>query len=243
MAQIRYNWGICTNRDMDGNGTPCPKCASKERIRIIAGHDFVCPECGERLSKVQAPKTPMQKLKPLIIAIIAVVVIGAIVAVVSLSGGGDKKEATPATTDTTAVKTDSTAPTSANPSSASDLNNSSQAANAKQEGTAKEAGKAKQDVNTKKEKKSDTSTTTGRASGSKNLGYAIFKGTLKGGKPDDVNGRLIFKSSHVIDSRDPKGRVAEAGDYVIGEFSEGHLVQGIWYGADNVVKGSIIIGK
>ena len=76
-------------------------------------------------------------------------------------------------------------------------------------------------------------------SGSKDLGYAVFKGSW----PNDVNGRMIFKSSHVIDSRDSKGRVAEAGDYVIGEFSDGHLVQGIWYGADNQVKGSIIIGK
>ena len=77
------------------------------------------------------------------------------------------------------------------------------------------------------------------ASGSKNLGYATFKGSW----PNDVNGRMIFKSSHIIDSKDPKGRVAEAGDYVIGEWSNGHLVQGIWYGPDNQVKGSIIIGK
>lgn len=78
---------------------------------------------------------------------------------------------------------------------------------------------------------------------SKNLGYATFKGSLRNGNPHDVNGRLIFKSHHLIDSRDPKGRVAEPGDYVIGEFSDGHLVQGIWYDADNQVKGSVIIGK
>lgn len=81
------------------------------------------------------------------------------------------------------------------------------------------------------------------SSGTKDLGYAIFKGTLKNGKPDAVNGRLIFKVAHLIDSRDSKQRMAEAGDYIIGEFSEGHLVQGIWYGADNQVKGSVIIGK
>ena len=92
----------------------------------------------------------------------------------------------------------------------------------------------------KEEKKAKPATSS---SNSKNLGYATFKGNLKNGQPNDVNGRLIFKTSHVIDSRDPKGRVAEAGDYVIGEFSEGHLVQGIWYGSDNTVKGSIIIGK
>lgn len=77
------------------------------------------------------------------------------------------------------------------------------------------------------------------SSGSKNLGYATFKGSW----PNDVNGRMVFTSSHIIDGKDPKKRVAEAGDYVIGEWSDGHLVQGIWYGADNQVKGSIIIGK
>ena len=58
-----------------------------------------------------------------------------------------------------------------------------------------------------------------------------------------MNGRMVFTSSHVIDSKDPKGRVAEAGDYVIGEWADGHLVQGIWYGSDNQVKGSVIIGR
>ena len=75
--------------------------------------------------------------------------------------------------------------------------------------------------------------------GTKNLGYATFKGSW----PNDVNGRMIFKESHVIDSKDPKKRMAEAGDYVIGEWADGHLVQGIWYGADNQVKGSVIIGR
>ena len=77
------------------------------------------------------------------------------------------------------------------------------------------------------------------SSGSKNLGYATFRGSW----PNDVKGRMDFISSHVIDSRDPKGRIAEAGDYVIGEWSEGHLVQGVWYGADHQVKGRILIGK
>ena len=82
-------------------------------------------------------------------------------------------------------------------------------------------------------------TTAAKSTGSKNLGYATYKGNW----PDDVNGRMEFKTSHVIDSRDPKGRVAQPGDYVVGEWSEGHLVQGIWYGADNKAKGSILIGK
>lgn len=77
------------------------------------------------------------------------------------------------------------------------------------------------------------------APGMKNLGYANFRGSW----PNDVNGRMEFKSTHVIDSKDPKNRMASPGDYVIGEWSDGHLVQGIWYGSDNQVKGSILIGK
>ena len=75
--------------------------------------------------------------------------------------------------------------------------------------------------------------------GMKNLGYANFRGSW----PNDVNGRMEFTSTHVIDSKDPKNRMASPGDYVIGEWSDGHLVQGIWYGSDNQVKGSILIGK
>ena len=78
-----------------------------------------------------------------------------------------------------------------------------------------------------------------KSSGGKDLGYATFKGTW----PNDVKGRMEFKSTHVIDSRDPKNRYASPGDYVIGEWSEGHLVQGVWYGSDNKPKGSILIGK
>ncbi len=76
-----------------------------------------------------------------------------------------------------------------------------------------------------------------------NLGYATYKGRTRNGKPEDTNGVLTFRSSHVIDSNDPKGRMADAGDYVIGQFSDGHLVVGTHYGADGVVKGKIIIGK
>ena len=53
---------------------------------------------------------------------------------------------------------------------------------------------------------------------------------------------MTYKSSRLIDSRDSKGRTAEPGDYVIGEWNNGKLVQGRWYGSDGNVKGSILIG-
>jgi hypothetical protein len=50
---IQYKWGVCTNMDHDGEGTPCPLCLSKEKQKIIGTHDFVCRECGEDLTPVQ----------------------------------------------------------------------------------------------------------------------------------------------------------------------------------------------
>lgn len=75
------------------------------------------------------------------------------------------------------------------------------------------------------------------------LSYGSFKGQLKNGQPHDANGTMTYTVRHLIDSRDPQKRYAEPGDYVIGEFSEGKLVQGVWYDKSNTVKGSIIIGK
>ena len=236
--RIRYNWGVCTNRDADGNGTPCECCASKEKQRVLASHEFVCRVCKEPLQKVQAPKSFAEKYKGLLIGVAAVAVIGGAGAGIALSGGDEEKQQ--ASAENTA-KQDQAQDTAAVASTQTASANSSP----KHEGSPTTVTKEEQ---TKVVVEKHQTTTTqassySASSGSKDLGYAVYRGGLKGGKPDDVNGRLTFKSSHVIDSRDPKGRVAEAGDYVIGEFSEGHLVQGIWYGSDNVVKGSVIIGK
>lgn len=237
--RIRYNWGVCTNRDADGNGTPCECCASKEKQRVLASHEFVCRICKEPLQKVQAPKSFAEKYKGLLIGVAAVAVIGGAGAGIAFSGGNKEETQTPTgNTANDAQAQDTTAAPAVQKASAT----SSQKF-AEHPTTVTKEEQTKVIV----EKHQTTSTTQTRSSsassGSKDLGYAVYRGGLKGGKPDDVNGRLTFKSSHVIDSRDPKGRVADAGDYVIGEFSEGHLVQGIWYGSDNVVKGSVIIGK
>ena len=74
-----------------------------------------------------------------------------------------------------------------------------------------------------------------------NLGYGTFTGPMKNGQPNG-SGTLRYTSSHLIDSRDPKGRVALPGDYVIGEWKNGKLIQGRWYNSVNNSKGAIIIG-
>lgn len=73
------------------------------------------------------------------------------------------------------------------------------------------------------------------------LGYAVFQGKLKDGKPHDDNGVLTFKKKHIIESRDVNKREANPGEKVIGIFENGHLVTGTWYKADGN-KETLIIG-
>ena len=235
-----YLYGICTNRDKDGNGTHCSKCDSKEVQKIRSSKDFVCEECGELLMKTTAPDEGSNNKLWIIIAAIAIIaaIIGCIFAF-----SGSKEEVEPTSTEPINVEVNEDSIKAAQAAIEQQrVKDSLQAVADSLTKVAEEAAKAKDS----KEKAATAKPAAGGGSaataGTKNLGYAVYRGTLKNGQPDGVNGRLTFKERHVIDSKDPKGRVAESGDYVIGEFVNGHLVQGRWYGADNVVKGSIMIG-
>lgn len=220
MAKIK---GMCRNED-------CEMC---DQIQEAEKSNFKCEKCGKDLipfgNKTSEPGGGSKKK---LIAIIAgvVLLLAIIGGILALSGN---KTDSPKQPDVAIVDSDSirAARLAAEQQRVQD---SLQAVADSLARVAEEAKKAKE-----KPVPETKPVTTKPASGSKDLGYATFKGSW----PNDVNGRMVFKSSHVIDSRDPKGRVAEAGDYVIGEWSEGHLVQGIWYGSDNTVKGSVIIGK
>lgn len=98
-----YVWGICTNLDKDGNGNPCPNCKSKEKLKLSIRDEFVCPECGEPLTKVKGSTGPdFKKIGIIAAAVLLVAGIGyGIYAVVSGMGGSkinniklDKKELT-----------------------------------------------------------------------------------------------------------------------------------------------------
>ena len=224
---LRYRYGICLNDN-------CLKCKNKEVQQISARKDFVCEECGKPLRECPPPKSGPNKM--VIAAIAAVIVIAVGVGCFLGFSGGDTPESTPV--DSLNVQSDS-------------LSQSSDTVTVVRTDTIKQIDtvtieKTVEKVETPKAIKTTTTTTktskaSGSAKGSVNLGYANFTGTVSGGKPNG-QGTMRFTSSHVIDSRDPKGRVADAGDYVIGEWVSGKLVQGRWYGSDNNVKGSIIIG-
>ena len=220
--------GICRNED----------CIKFNEEQEAEQSDFVCSECGERLLEFNPPKRGIDKR--LIAIVCGVVVVLAIVGGIMLwSGGDDKVDAQQSPKE--AVSDNDSLQRATIAAEQQRVKDSLQRV---ADSIALEVEKSRETAKQNNPKPTVEKPVKKTASiQSKNLGYAVFKGTLRNGKPDDVNGRLIFKTSHVIDSRDPKGRVAEAGDYVIREFSEVHLVQGIWYDANNTVKGSIIIGK
>lgn len=74
------------------------------------------------------------------------------------------------------------------------------------------------------------------------IAYGTWTGGTKNGKPHGSQITFTFTAKHQIDSRDPKARIAEVGDYVIGEYINGSLVQGRWYKKAGGFE-SIIIGK
>lgn len=70
----------------------------------------------------------------------------------------------------------------------------------------------------------------------------MFSGTIISGYPDG-EGKYTFKDDRRIDMHDTRERTAESGDYIIGEWDHGHLIQGKWYDSNGQVKEVIILGK
>lgn len=221
--------GICRN---------VGACSMANKVQIITDDDaeFICSECESELEKVvekaaggDDEELKKKRQKRLIsIGVISIILLAIIGGIIAMSGSGEE---TPKQEPVTVAPVDSDSIKAAQIAAENQRLKDSLAA--------VEAAKAeKKDAPVKEVQPAPAPKPVPKA-GSKNLGYATFKGTW----PNDVNGRMVFSSSHVIDSKDPKKRVAEAGDYVIGEWADGHLVQGIWYGADNQVKGSVIIGR
>ena len=84
-------------------------------------------------------------------------------------------------------------------------------------------------------------TATSSQTTSHKLSYGTWTGGWKNGQPHGT-GTMTYSTSHTIDSRDTKGRVAQPGEYIVGEWDNGHLVQGRWFKKDGT-KEAVIIGK
>jgi predicted nucleic acid-binding Zn ribbon protein len=191
----------------------CPHCGAE----IPEGSAF-CGECG---AKLETKKSPI-----LWISIAAVVVLVAVVVPLVVVHSNNQKAAEKAALVEKA-RQDSIA-----------------AANlaAEQARIANEQRALQEERERLEESKKSQSTqsSTGKAT-THSLSYGSWTGSWKNGQPNGT-GTLRYSQQHLIDKRDRKKRMAEPGDYIIGEFVEGKLVQGTLYDSNNNVKASIVIG-
>jgi hypothetical protein len=74
------------------------------------------------------------------------------------------------------------------------------------------------------------------------IGGNTYKGEVLNGKPHGM-GTMYYRSSVQISPKDLKKRMADAGDYLTGEFFEGNVVQGKLFDSGNNVKEVIMIGR
>lgn len=277
-GSARFVYGVCTNRDKDGNGTPCSMCTSKEEIKLSVRDEFVCPECGEPLQKVEkrGPNT-----KVIAGCVLAAVLLGGAGAAYFLTSGSSRVKGISLDKQTRelAVGMSDTLRATVNPTDAKATLRwaSSDASVIKVENgvvTAVAPGSAKVGVQIeeKKELKAfcdytvkgiPSEPTAGGGSGSDNAMSALstghveedndgvgsistpmgkYKGDLKDGKAEG-NGTFQFFKACRISGRDGQQRMAEAGDYITGQFASNEIVQVKWFAKDGTQKGVIMIGK
>lgn len=230
--------GIC--RNIDG----CELAAKKE-VQEVDSENFVCKECGEPLYQVSAGRSggmnpqKKKKVKMLVILLIALLVIaGIVIAIVMISRNAAEKEALEQEQAREHARLDSIAKAEADSIEAIRFAEEQARMDsiAELERVLMEQARLDSIENAKNQQKKQN-----QAVSQGSIDYGKWSGSWKSGKPNGT-GTMRYTKEHLIDSRDPQKRVAQKGDYIIGEFYEGKLIQGVWYDASNTVKGSIIIG-
>lgn len=219
-------YGVCLNE----------KCENYKVPQEILHGDLECPICHKKLSPCAPPKNKKSKKPVFTVAAIAVlaVIIGCLLA---FSGGGTKTEPEVVPADTleapkadtvTVVKTDTVV----------------KADTVYQVDTVKVETVIEKEVIPVSKTKTTTTTQTTKAttsSGTLRLSYGTYTGATKRGYPHG-QGRLTYSTTRQINRNDVKGRTANAGDYVIGEFYNGFVVYGKHYDAEGNLLGSLNFG-
>ena len=228
MAKIK---GVCHNYD------GCDKAADKI-VQEAEKSNFVCEECGKPLYPVKdgGKKTPGDgKRIATLIAIFggAALVIGGIV--YGIIFGVQKSRANAEAERIELARLDSIAAVEAAAEAAAAAEQARLDSIAAVEAAAEAAAAAEEAAKAEKARLNAEAQTVRR------LDYGKWSGSWKNGRPHGT-GTMRYTKEHLIDSRDPQKRVAQPGDYIIGEFNDGKLVQGRWYDSANNVKGSIMIG-
>lgn len=227
----RFKYGICLNEE-------CEKCRTKEVQQIPMRRDFVCATCGKELRECPPPKKG-GNVKKIVFAVIGLLLIALLVFLLTPR----KTEGEVSPVDSLQVQTDSV------PVIPEDGMRSDTVVNTTRDSSVHvEGGKVTRTVEISRETTITTNTVSrqvrpaeGGGKSTLNLSYGKYVGEVKGGYPNGM-GRLTYNQTRTINRYDQKGRTANQGDYVIGEFVNGFLVQGKHYGADGNLIESLIIG-
>ena len=197
--------------------------------------EFVCESCQQDLRECPPPADPKERIRKIAILVSAVLAIAAIgVGLTVLIRRQKAKKELERIERIEQMRMDSIAKVEADSIAAIRLQEAAAAQKAQAEAAAEQA---RQDSIANAERNNSIKQSTP----SNRLEYGAWSGTWKNGKPNG-QGTLRYTKDHLIDPRDPQKRVAKKGDYIIGEFIDGKLVQGRWYDSANNVKGSVIIG-
>ncbi|MDE6480190.1 MAG: hypothetical protein K2L45_07955 [Muribaculaceae bacterium] len=244
--------GRCSNYD------GCSKADKDEIIEVDEFDDFVCPECGHPLEPLQSGKKKSSNKMLFIIggSVVALGIIGAIVFAL-IGSKSEEKEIDPMVTETAPVDSvDVKKEEATNRNDTLVIKIEGQENLPQKEDTVVDLSEVVTEeviespdvdpapVPTEKPAAKTTSapaTPKSTQSASHKLSYGTWTGGMKNGKPHGT-GTLTYSKSQTIDSRDPKGRVAQPGEYIVGEWDNGHLVQGRWFKKDGS-KEAVIIGK
>ena len=194
----------------------------------------MCSECGQELRECPPPKKANPKpfiILATLLLVIAGVICGILFGVKSSRNKAEQRRIAAIEQ----ARMDSIAKVEADSLAAVKLAEEQAAEAARLEAEAAAAAEAARmaEEQAKNEKKQAVATGS--------IDYGKWSGAWKNGKPNGT-GTMRYTKEHLIDSRDPQKRTAVKGDYIIGEFANGKLVQGVWYDSANNVKGSIIIG-
>lgn len=200
-----FKYGMCLHDE-------CSMCKSKTIQQVPMRKEFVCSECGSELRECAAPK---KSNKTPFIAI-------GIIAITTLFGGGyfifgNNHNENLEQVDSTAVPADTIAKVDSTIEEKLEIDS-----------VVFPAEPNKEDNITPEPKTQQSQPKVSSNSGVLRLSYGTYTGTTKNGHPHG-QGRLTYSSSRQINSNDMKGRTANPGDYVIGEFFNGFVVYGKHY--------------
>ena len=178
----------------------CPEYADakpKKMIELMPGDKMECPCCHKNML-VEVKSGP--DWKKIVLGIVGIAALGCGIGYFSLSNSKTAGEDIPLHPDSTKVDTTIV---EQNP-------NGEEGGKVQHEGE-KTDNNGNHDIVAKE--------------GELDLGYAIYDGETKDGKPHG-KGIMTYKRRTLIEARDPQKRYAEKGDYVSGKYNNGHLEMG-----------------